>query len=252
VADQKKLGNQASEEILKKYKEVKDDRARSFRRVGDKLIASLTAKEKGPWDYSFRVVESKEVNAFALPGGPMFIHTALLDRINSADELSAVTAHEIAHVREQHWAKQYESEVKRTLGIELLLGVTRTRGAVADIARVGNSLLSLSYSRKEEDQADDRGLSNMFAAGYDLEGMVDLFETLQKATGNKNEGPDFMRSHPLTKDRIKRTKERIERMKNLPPPPRDNGDRDRDRTPSRDRAPSRERDRYRDPDPDDN
>ncbi len=251
VAEQKKLGKTAAEDILKKHKEVQDDRARSFRRVGTNLIDALPEKERTRWDFSFRVLDNKEVNAFALPGGPMFIYTGLLDRIQSADELAAVTGHELAHVREEHWARQYESEMGRTIGLELLLGVTRTKGAIGDLARAANGLLSLNYSRKEEDQADDKGLQNMNGAGYDPGGMIDLFDTLKKASGNKNEGPDFLRSHPLTENRIRRTRERIEKLKQQPTPKRDPNRDQTDRTPPRERAPSPERDRYRDPNPDD-
>lgn len=250
TAEQKKLGRKAAEDILKKYKEVEDDRARSFRRVGNNLVNALPEKERTRWDFSFRVVNSKEVNAFALPGGPMFIFTGLLDRIQSADELAAVTGHELAHVREEHWAKQYESEIGRTLGLELLLGVTRTNGVISDIARTANGLYSLNYSRKEEDQADDKGLQNMNVAGYDPGGMIDLFETLKKATGNKNEGPDFLRSHPLTDDRIRRTRERIAKLKQEPRESGSGFGEQIDRTSPRERAPSPDRDRYRDPNPD--
>ena len=183
---------------------------------------------------SFRVMNSKEVNAFALPGGPMFIFTGLLDRIQSADELAAVTGHELAHVREEHWARQYESEIERTLGLELLLGVTRTNGVISDLARAANGLYSLTYSRKEEDQADEKGLANINAAGYDPAGMIDLFETLKKAMGNKDEGPNFLRSHPLTDDRIRRTKERIAKLR--PEPSNDKPN----RTSPRERAPAPE------------
>lgn len=211
AADQKKLGAQAAADVLKKYREVKDERARRFRSVGDDLVSSLNSKERGPWDYSFRVIESKELNAFALPGGPMFMFTGLLDRIEEDDELAAVTGHEMAHVRREHWARQVEKSSKQRLGLGILLGFIGANKTWRDVAGIGSSLLELQYSRGDENQADTDGFDNMVAAGYDPNGMLDLFRTLQSAGGGG--GPEFLRSHPLTKDRISRTQERIDKLK---------------------------------------
>lgn len=212
VADQKKLGNQAAAEVLQKYRVVKDSRAREFRRIGGKLINALSAKERGPWDYEFRVLDSKEINAFAVPGGDMFLFTGLFDRLSSASAVAAVTGHEISHVRREHWARAVAERSKRNLGIEVLLGLTRAGSGWRQIAGLGDTLLTKQYSRGEENQADDDGLKNIVEAGFDPEGMLDLFETLQKAAGGRGEGPEFLRDHPLTGDRIRRTRERIQRL----------------------------------------
>jgi predicted Zn-dependent protease len=217
AADQKRLGEQAAQEALRKYREITDSRARSFRKVGETLVGALDPKRRGPWDYRFRVLQSKEVNAFALPGGNMFIHTALLDRIQSADELAGVTAHEIEHVRGEHWARRVEEETKRRLGIAVLLGVTRAGRDWQMVAGAANGLLSLSYSRKDEDSADSNGLQNMVDAGYDPEGMIDLFQTLQKAGGGDGGTPEFLRTHPMTRDRIRRTEARIAKLRGEAP-----------------------------------
>ena len=210
--EQRKLGQQAAADILKKYPEVKDSRAESFRKVGDRIVSAM-GNQKGPWDYSFRVIESKEVNAFALPGGPMFMYTGLIDRLKSADELAAVTGHETQHVRLEHWAKKQRNETERSVGLGALLGIFHAGSTAQTVIGGLNGLYSLKFSRGEEDQADAGGLLYMDKAGYDPQGMIDLFNTLKAASGGKGGGPEFLSDHPLTDVRIKKAKERIAKLK---------------------------------------
>ena len=158
------------------------------------------------------MIDSKDINAFALPGGNMFMFTGLMDRIKSSSELAAVTGHEMTHVRKQHWASAYAGQQKRALGVGVLLGLSHAGRGVQALAGAGEQLYSLRFSRSEEDQADAGGLENMAAAGFNLSGMVDLFNTLQQATGGKSGGPEFLSDHPLTAERIKRTEDRIAKM----------------------------------------
>ena len=195
---------------------MKDSRSRSFERVGERLVKALSKKDRGEWDFRFRVVESKDINAFAVPGGNMFIFTGLLDKIQSSDELAAVTGHEMGHVYKEHWARSVANQQKRQLGIAVLLGLARANKSWQEIAGVGDTLITLKFSRGEEDQADAAGLENMVAASFDPRGMLDLFDTLQQATGNKGGLPDFLSDHPLTKDRIRHTRERIDRLQSPP------------------------------------
>lgn len=211
-AQQIKLGDQAAAQVLQKYREVKDDRAREFNRVGTKLVDALSPTDRGTWNYTFRMIDSKDVNAFALPGGNMFMFTGLMDRIKSSSELAAVTGHEMTHVRMQHWANAYAGQQKRQVGAGILLGLFHAGRGVQTLAGLGEQLYSLRFSRSEEDQADAGGLENMAAAGFNLNGMIDLFNTLQQATGGKSGGPEFLSDHPLTTERIKHTEQRIAKM----------------------------------------
>ncbi len=214
VADQIDVGEKSAADILQKYKEVTDDdRATRFMTIGTRLSDSLTPKERGPWNFRYHVLDSETVNAFALPGGHIFLFTGLLKRIQSDDELAAVTGHEMTHVRKEHWARAVATRLKRELGLDILLGATHAGIVWHAVAGLSDTALTLSYSREEEDQADLGGLKNMVAATYDPHGMLDLFHTLQTATGNKGEPPEFLSNHPLTADRIKRTEERIARLK---------------------------------------
>jgi predicted Zn-dependent protease len=209
VEDQKRLGEEAAAEILQKEKVVEDERARRFRQIGEKLVSSLSRKERGAWDYRFRVIESKEVNAFALPGGNMFMYTGLYDRIASDDELAAVTGHEIAHVRLQHWANQVADRTKRELGLAVLLGVVGANATWRTVVGGVNSIYNLQYSRGHEYAADDAGLKNLMAARYNPQGMVALFQTLKAASGGEGKTPEFLRTHPLTDERIARAQKKI-------------------------------------------
>ncbi|HEY3411574.1 MAG TPA: M48 family metalloprotease [Armatimonadota bacterium] len=211
VADQKKLGDQAAVDLEKQSKMVAGPRLARVEHVGQRLVNALPSNDRKTWDFRFHVIDSKEVNAFALPGGNMFIYTGLLDRIKTDDELAAVMGHEMTHVRKEHWANMAAKDQERSAGLGILLGVTRASRDWYNVAGVANSLVNLRYSRKDEDQADEGGLNNMVAAGYRPSGMLDLFHTLEVAA-REGSTPTFLRDHPLTSTRIAKTKQRIARM----------------------------------------
>lgn len=211
VAQQKKVGDQAAEQVLQKYREVHNSQSEELQRVGKRLVDALPARDRNTWAFRFHVIQSPEVNAFALPGGSVFMFTGLMDRITSPDELAAVTGHEMGHVRLQHWARAVASQQERQIGLGVVLGLLHANSAIQTIAGLGNSLYNLKYSRSEEDQADAAGLQNMVAAGYNPNGMLDLFHMLQSAAGSGHT-PAFLSDHPLTSDRINRTEQRIRQM----------------------------------------
>lgn len=208
--DQKKVGDQAAGQVLKQYKEVFDGRAKHFNAIGQRLVRALPASDRQTWDYKFHVLDSKTVNAFALPGGNMFMFTGLYSILPTDDALAGVTGHEMTHVRLQHWAKANAKQQERQAGIGLLLGLFHASSGVQSLAGLADSAIGKKFSRGEEDQADQGGLQNMVAAGYNPEGMIELFQTLEKISGNGGSiGGDFLSDHPLTSDRIKHTQERI-------------------------------------------
>ncbi len=209
VADQKKMGEQAAQQTVKQYKEVFDGRAHHFNQLGQRLVAALPAQDRNTWDYKFHVLDSKEVNAFALPGGNMFMFTGLYEKLTSDDALAGVTGHEMTHVRMQHWAKAYAAQQKRSLVLGGLLSIFRGGQIAQTAAGLYNGFTGLKYSRGEEDQADAGGLQNMVAAGYNPQGMIDLFQTLNQVAGSGGGMPAFLSDHPLTNDRIKATQQRI-------------------------------------------
>ena len=213
--DQKKVGDQAALQVLKQYHEVFDGRATHFNRIGQRLVHALPQSDQQTWDYRFHVLDSKEVNAFALPGGNMFMFTGLYQLLPTDDALAGVTGHEMTHVRLQHWAKANAKQQEREAGMTLLLGLFHASRQVQSLAGLADSAVGLKFSRTEEDQADQGGLQNMVAAGFNPQGMIQLFQTLEKVSGNGGSmAGDFLSDHPLTSDRIKHTQDRIAALQN--------------------------------------
>jgi len=209
-ADQKKVGAQAAQQVLKQYPEVFDGRARHFNQLGMRLVSALPDSDRRTWDFKFHVLDSKEVNAFALPGGNMFMFTGLYQILSTDDALAAVTGHEMTHVRKQHWAKAYSQQQERNTLLAIGLSIFKAGRNAQTIAGLADNMLSLKYSRGEEDQADAGGLENIVRAGYNPNGMIQLFQALEKVSGNGGGlGGAFLSDHPLTSDRIRNAQQRI-------------------------------------------
>ena len=206
---QKQVGQQAAQQILHQYKEVFDDRAKHFNTIGQRLVRALPNADRNTWDFKFHVLDSSEVNAFALPGGPMFMFTGLYKILPTDDALAGVTGHEMTHVRKQHWAQAQAKSQERGLIIALGLSLFKGGQAAQTVAGLANSAIGLKFSRGEEDQADEGGLNNMVAAGFNPEGMIQLFQALEKSSGGGSGMPAFLSDHPLTSDRIAKAKQRI-------------------------------------------
>ena len=213
-SDQKKVGDEAAKQVLQKYKEIFDGRAKHFDILGRRLVAALSEQDRKTWNYRFHVLDSKEVNAFALPGGDMFMFTGLYEKLKTDDSLAAVTGHEMTHVRKQHWAKAYAKSQQRDTLLALGLAIFHAGQGAQTIASLADSAISNKYSRGEEDEADAGGLQNMVDAGFNPQGMIELFQELQKVSGNGGSiGGDFLSDHPLTSARIDHTKQRIAALK---------------------------------------
>jgi predicted Zn-dependent protease len=213
-AQQKAVGAKTTEDLLKKYPQVKDGRLRFFERVAKRLVAHLSEPDRTTWDYQYYVLDGKEVNAFAVPGGPIFMLTGLLAIMKTEDAVAAVTGHELAHVYLQHWAKAYVKQLQRRRVVAIGTLLAGNKAAALGWGAVIAGVLRHKYSRDDEDAADAAGLKDMVAAGYNPEGTLQLFQTLMQAGGNGGGplGGPFLADHPLTSDRIARTKQRIAQM----------------------------------------
>ncbi len=211
-SDQIRMGEQAAKDVLREKKLATGPKADALQRISTKLLENLPDKQKKDWKWNFYLIQSKEVNAFALPGGSIFVYTGLTDKMDNDNQMAAVVGHEMAHVYKEHWANMVADATKRELGLAIILGLTKAGSTWQTIAGGIDTLMILSYSRKDEDQADESGLLNMCRAGFDTTGMVQLFEILKKAGGDAS-SIELLRSHPDTKARIKKTQERIEKLK---------------------------------------
>lgn len=213
VKDQISLGKRAAADVRKKEKVLpeSDPRVQELRRIGNKLVGQIPEDERKrrPFEYSFDVIESKDVNAFALPGGPIFFYTGLLDHLPNEDAVAGILGHEIVHVRNQHWASAYADNTKRRLGLAVVLTLLRAGDTVFDIASVSDSLLfSLPYSRRHESEADRVGYDMMSALGYNPQGMVDSFTTLKQLSGGGSR-VEILSTHPDTDKRIQALSKRV-------------------------------------------
>src|SRR5262249_14681393 len=134
---QKRLGAQATVQILSQYREIKDRRATHFAELGARLVKALPTEWRTLWNYEFHVLESKEINAFSIPGGRMFIFTGLSQVMKPDDAIASKTGHERAHVYSQHWAKAYAKTNRQGLVVDIaailpgLFVSAEVRGSIA-------------------------------------------------------------------------------------------------------------------------
>ncbi len=198
VEQEIELGKQVAEQIEKKN-EICEDKADYVNRVGQLVVSN---SDRDDIVYSFKIIDSSEINAFALPGGFIYIYKGLLDIIGEP-ELAAVLGHEIGHVAARHGIKR----VQAVFGYQLLavvalvaLGDKPEAGQIQQIANDIFSLILLGYSREDEFQADRLGTIYAHRAGYDPRGMVRLLEKL----GEQSRGRQitFLSTHPPIEDRI--------------------------------------------------
>jgi len=177
-------------------------------RIGQKVAANT---ERSDVRYQFFVLDSPIVNAFALPGGYIYISRGILSLANSEAELAGVIAHEIAHVTGRHAAERVSQGVLVGLGAAIL-SVATGSDTVGQIANVGSDLYIRSYSRTQETQADELGVRYLSRAGYDPRAMASFLASLDAQTKldlalagkSANDGFNYFSTHPLTSDRIAR------------------------------------------------
>lgn len=182
------------------------------------------ANEQGSGAYNFEVfaVKDSTINAFALPGGFIGFHTGLLTSAETDSEVASVMGHETGHVLQRHLARQMDQQTTNTMialaGILLgALAASRNPGAASGLMQGGQAVAvnnQLSYSRDAEREADRIGFQILAASGYDVNGAPGFFQRLQKATGIMDSGvPSYVRTHPLTTDRIA---DMQDRARNIP------------------------------------
>ncbi|CAM3719992.1 M48 family metalloprotease [Polynucleobacter brandtiae] len=182
------------------------------------------ANDQGGSAYNFEVfaVKDTSINAFALPGGFIGFHTGLLVSAESDSEVASVMGHETGHVLQRHLARQMDKQTTNTMialaGILLgALAASRNPGAASGLMQGGQAVAinnQLSYSRDAEREADRIGFQILAASGYDVNGAPGFFQRLQKATGIMDKGvPSYVRTHPLTTDRIADMQDRV---RNIP------------------------------------
>jgi len=200
-----KIGQEAAAEVRKQYPIIKDEAiARYLTSIGDRLVAAAPSELKQPvYAYSFTPVNLKEINAFALPGGPMFVQRGMFDAAASEGEVAGVMAHELSHVLLRHGTANATKAENPWLQIGQLAGaiggavIGGTYGsAIAQGTEFGLGTLLLRYSRDFEKQADLLGTQIMARAGYDPRDLAHMFQTIAGEAGGNGGNPQWLSSHP--------------------------------------------------------
>lgn len=195
---QEQLGRQAMAEVYKQMPVLPDSSPETqyIRQLGQRLVSVIPPEYS--WPFEFHVVQQKEINAFALPGGPMFVNIGTITAADNEAELAGVMAHEMSHVYMQHSIKQMK-KAQTTQGLAAIFGglAGAVGGTVGGLARagigIGAGVISLKYSRGDEAQADHVGAIIMYKAGYNPKAMADFFQKLASQGGS---GPQFLSDHP--------------------------------------------------------
>lgn len=204
------LGKSMAQEVERQARVVDDPIIAEYvNRVGQNLVRNSDAKVP----FTIKVIDSDEVNAFALPGGFFFVNTGIVMKAENEAEMAGVMAHEIAHVAARHGTKQAtRGEIINLSTIPLIFLGGWTGYAIRQGAGLAIPLGFLSFSRGFESEADLLGLEYMYKAGYDPESFVDFFEKIQSLEKRKpgSISKVFM-THPPTDDRIKTAQENIQR-----------------------------------------
>jgi predicted Zn-dependent protease len=195
------LGRQAASEVRRQLPMLNDGPTDALvEGIGRRLVAAVPARFAQPaFRYSFDVVNLREINAFALPGGPMFLHRGMLQAARTDDEVAGVMAHELSHVILRHGTLQAAKAQKFQIGAIAgqILGsiVGGNKGAmIAQGSQIGLGTYFLKYSREYEREADLLGAQIMARAGYDPRQMANMFRTIQQQGGSR--GPEFLSDHP--------------------------------------------------------
>jgi predicted Zn-dependent protease len=194
-----RLGFQAASQVYQQMPVLPDSSPETqyIRKLGQKLVATIPPQYS--WPFQFHVIPQKEINAFALPGGPMFVNIGTITTASNEAELAGVMAHEMSHVYMQHSAKQ-AGKAQTTAEIagiaEAVLGAT-THGTLGSLAQAGIQFgaggLILKYSRGDESQADAVGAIILYKSGYNPQAMADFFK---KLAAEGSSGPQFLSDHP--------------------------------------------------------
>jgi len=216
--EQRALGLKAAAQVYQQMPVLPDNSPETqyIRQLGQKLVATIPPQYS--WPFEFHVIAQKEINAFALPGGPMFVNIGTINAAANEAELAGVMGHEMSHVYMQHSAKQ-ASKAQTTSLIAGLAGAAlgaTMGGTVGELGQMGLQIgaqgLMLRYSRSDEAQADAVGTIILYKAGYNPQAMADFFKTLESEGGQTP--PQWLSDHPNPGNREQAIEKEI---RNWPP-----------------------------------
>jgi predicted Zn-dependent protease len=208
-AQEIEMGRQADKEVEASFGLYADEKVQAYvARLGASLVSG-SERQNLPW--TFRVVDDPVVNAFALPGGFIYVTRGLMTHLNSEAELASVIGHEIGHVTARHSASMISKQQFAMLGLGIGMVVRPELQQFGDLAQAGVGLMFLKFGRDAEREADDLGLRYLGRQGYDPQEAVDVFSVLDRASGQTGEGrlPSWLSTHPAPEDRAQRLRAAI-------------------------------------------
>src|SRR2546421_763648 len=207
-SDDVQVGRQAAAEVEQQMPILRDaDATNTVSRVGQRLVSAIPPEFQHPeFQYYFKIVNARDINAFALPGGPMYVNRGMIEAARTEGEMAGVMAHELSHVALRHGTAQASKAQKYGLlagilgiGGQILGGPA---GAAAQIAGQGVGVYFLKFSREYETEADILGSQIMARAGYDPRDLANMFKTIEQQSGGSSGG--FLSDHPSPANRYAR------------------------------------------------
>src|SRR5688500_59909 len=205
IQDDVTLGRRAAQEVEQQYPLMRDSQVESYvEEVGRRLVNAIPSQfQHSEFQYNFKVVNARDINAFALPGGPMYVNRGMIEAAKSEGEMAGVMAHEIAHVALRHGTAQATKGQKYGLlaGIAGIAGTILGGPGVGQLAQAPFAVYLLKFSREYETEADILGAQIMSRAGYDPRDLAQMFRTLEQQGAS---GGGFLSSHPSPSNRYER------------------------------------------------
>ncbi len=225
LTDEKRMGAAVVRNIRRAGKLVDDPLLTAYiNNLGNKLVSVSSNKY---YHFNFFIIDDKTINAFALPGGYIGVHYGLIMATRNESELASVLAHEIAHVTQRHHARAYsrgqsfQAPVLAALIAAIILGAKGSdvgQAALASIAG-GSAQMQIDFTRANEKEADRLGIAILSKAGYNAYSMASFFGQMYKESRlYGSQGPEFLRTHPVTQNRIAEAKQRASQMPLKQPP----------------------------------
>ena len=205
VQDDLKLGRQAAQEAEQQFPLLRDENARAYvERVGQRLVSAIPPEfQHREFQYYFKIINASDINAFALPGGPMYVNRGMIEAARNEGEMAGVMAHELSHVALRHGTAQATKAQKYSTlaGIAGIAGAVLGGPGLGQLAQAPFAVYLLKFSREYETEADVLGAQIMARAGYDPHDLANMFQTIERQSGG---GGGFLSDHPSPKDRYAR------------------------------------------------
>lgn len=203
------MGREADQDVQASIGVYEDPELAAYVEAVGKRLAAASERPELPW--TFRVVDDPAVNAFALPGGFIYVTRGLLGTLNTEAELAAVLGHEIGHVTARHAVNRISRAQLAGLGLGIGMILSPELAQFGDLANLGLNLLFLKYSRDDERESDVLGLRYVQSSGYDADAMVDVFSQLERAgeLGESQRVPGWLATHPSPEERGRRAADLI-------------------------------------------